>query len=88
MGGTRALEPWANASEYGLAAGIWSNDISRVLSVIDRLQAGKVLVNNSGFPYPGLPEGGWKSSGHGKDLGWEALDGCLATKTVLIRMGG
>lgn len=76
----------ANDSDYGLAATIWSADISRVMRVSEVLECGKVLVNNGGFPYPGLPEGGRKSSGHGKDLGREALDSCLQTKTVLIRM--
>jgi len=77
----------ANASEYGLSSTIWSRDIGRVLRVSDALQAGKVIVNNAGFPYPGLPEGGWKASGHGKDLGRDALEGCLSTKTVLMRIG-
>lgn len=77
----------ANASEYGLSSTIWSQNIDRVMRVSDALQAGKVIVNNPGFPYAGLPEGGWKSSGHGKDLGWDALDGCLSTKTVLMRIG-
>lgn len=76
----------ANDSEYGLAATIWSRDLSRVIRVAEALECGKVLVNNSGFPYPGLPEGGRKASGHGKDLGREALDACLQTKTVLLRL--
>ena len=76
----------ANDSEYGLAATIWSSDIGRVTRVAEALECGKVIVNNPGFPYPGLPEGGKKASGHGKDLGREALDACLHTKTVLLRI--
>jgi phenylacetaldehyde dehydrogenase len=76
----------ANDSDYGLAATIWSSDLSRVVRVAERLECGKVLVNNAGFPYPGLPEGGRKASGHGKDLGREALDACLQTKTILLRL--
>jgi phenylacetaldehyde dehydrogenase len=76
----------ANDSEYGLAATIWSSNISRVIRVTEALECGKVLVNNSGFPYPGLPEGGRKASGHGKDLGREALDACLQTKSVILRI--
>lgn len=76
----------ANDSDYGLAATIWSSSISRVIRVAEALECGKVLVNNSGFPYPGLPEGGRKASGHGKDLGREGLDGCLNTKSVIIRL--
>lgn len=74
----------SNASEYGLSATIWSQDIGRVTRVLPKLECGKVLVNNSGFPYPGLPEGGTKASGHGRDLGREAFDQCLQTKTVLM----
>lgn len=76
----------ANDSEYGLAATIWSSDVSRVMRVAEALECGKVLVNNPGFPYPGLPEGGCKASGHGKDLGRDALDACLQTKSVILRI--
>lgn len=76
----------ANASDYGLAATIWSTNVSRVMRLAPALQCGKVIVNNSGFPYPGLPEGGVKASGHGRDLGREAIDGCLQTKSILLRI--
>lgn len=76
----------ANDSEYGLAAAIWSQNIGRVMRVSENLDCGKVIVNNSGFPYPALSEGGVKGSGHGKDLGREALDACLHSKTILLRL--
>lgn len=76
----------ANESEYGLASTIWSSNVSRVMRVAAALEAGKVIVNNSGFPYPGLPEGGTKASGHGRDLGREGIEGCLQTKTILMRI--
>ena len=52
-----------------------------------RLECGKVMINNSGFPYPGLPEGGYKASGYGRDLGREAVEQCLETKSVLAQVG-
>ncbi|MEO5598625.1 MAG: aldehyde dehydrogenase family protein, partial [Novosphingobium sp.] len=76
----------ANDTDYGLAATVWSTDISRVMRVTEAIECGKVLVNNPGFPYPGLPEGGCKASGHGRDLGREAVDACIQIKSVLTRL--
>ncbi len=74
----------ANGTGYGLAANLWSRNIARVHRVAAALECGKVTVNSSGFPYPGLPEGGCKGSGYGRDLGPDAVDQCLQTKTLLI----
>jgi phenylacetaldehyde dehydrogenase len=76
----------ANDTVYGLAANLWTRDIGRVHRVSAALQCGKVTVNSSGFPYPGLPEGGYKASGFGRDLGPDAVEQCLQTKTVLIHV--
>lgn len=78
----------ANATEYGLAACLWSGSLDTVLRVSTALQCGKVSVNNAGFPYPALPEGGYKASGVGRDLGAEAVEQCLQTKTLMIRTPG
>jgi len=77
----------ANGTSYGLSATLWSRDVQRVLQVAAKLECGKVIVNAAGFPYPGLPEGGYKGSGFGKDLGHAAVEQCLNTKTILIRTG-
>jgi phenylacetaldehyde dehydrogenase len=76
----------ANGTDFGLAASLWTRDIDRVHRVSDALQCGKVTVNASGFPYPGLPEGGYKGSGFGRDLGPDAVEQCLQTKTLLIHV--
>ncbi|VVM98310.1 Phenylacetaldehyde dehydrogenase [Pseudomonas fluorescens] len=76
----------ANDTAYGLAASVWSRDLSRVHRLIPLLKCGKVSVNTEGFPYPALPEGGTKQSGFGRDLGREGLDGYLESKTVLVRV--
>lgn len=75
----------SNDSVYGLAASIWSRDVGTVHRVVGELKCGKVSVNTAGFPYPGLPEGGRKQSGFGRDLGQEGLDGYLESKSVLMR---
>ena len=74
----------ANGTEYGLAATIWSRNTERVFRVAEALHCGKVSVNNAGFPYPGLPEGGYKASGFGRDLGKEAVEQHLQTKSILL----
>lgn len=76
----------ANGTEFGLAASLWSRDIDRVHRVSSALQCGKVTVNAGGFPYPGLPEGGYKGSGFGRDLGPDAVEQCLQTKTILTHV--
>jgi phenylacetaldehyde dehydrogenase len=75
----------ANDTAYGLAASIWSRNISTVHQLVPRLKSGKVTVNTESIPYPALPEGGTKASGYGRDLGEEAVEGFLETKAVLIR---
>lgn len=59
----------ANASEYGLASGVITRDLSKALYVTDKLQAGTVFVNTYNKTDVAAPFGGFKQSGFGKDLG-------------------
>ncbi|XP_024915543.1 cytosolic 10-formyltetrahydrofolate dehydrogenase [Cynoglossus semilaevis] len=74
----------ANATEYGLASGVFTQDISKALYVSERLNAGTVFVNTYNKTDVASPFGGFKQSGFGKDLGQEALNEYLKTKAVTI----
>jgi len=78
----------ANATRYGLVAGVWTRDGARQFRLARRIRAGQVFVNNYGAGGGvELPFGGVKSSGHGREKGFEALYGFTTLKTVAIRHG-
>ncbi len=72
----------ANATPYGLAASIWSNDLRRVHRLIPRIKAGTVWVNAHNLVDPALPFGGYKQSGLGREHGREAINLYTEVKTV------
>lgn len=72
----------ANATEYGLAAGLWTRDIARAHKLADLLESGMVYINMWGLTDPAAPFGGVKASGIGREHGAENLDAYLETKTV------
>lgn len=74
----------ANNTEYGLASGVLTKDISRALRFAEKIEAGTVFVNTYNKTDVAAPFGGFKMSGFGKDLGQEALNEYLKTKTVTI----
>ncbi len=76
----------ANHTIYGLAAGIWTKDIQKAHRAAKAIRAGTVWINSYNFYDSGAPFGGFKASGFGRDLGREALDGYLETKTVWVAL--
>jgi aldehyde dehydrogenase (NAD+) len=76
----------ANDTRYGLAAGLYTRDLSRAHRVAAQIQAGQISVNEYGAGGIRAPFGGYKSSGFGREKGPEAIYHYLQTKTVSVRL--
>ena len=78
----------ANATHFGLVAGVWTRDGARQFRMARRVKSGQVFINNYGSGGGvELPFGGYKSSGYGREKGFEALYGFTVLKTVAVRHG-
>ncbi|MDO9196763.1 aldehyde dehydrogenase family protein, partial [Rhodoferax sp.] len=78
----------ANATPFGLVAGVWTAEGARQFRMARRVRSGQVFINNYGAGGGvELPFGGVKSSGHGREKGFEALRGFTTLKTVAIKHG-
>jgi acyl-CoA reductase-like NAD-dependent aldehyde dehydrogenase len=76
----------ANDTEYGLAAGLWTRDVSSAHKLAGMLDAGNVYINTWGGGDPAAPFGGYKASGIGREKGHANLDAYLETKTVWTQL--
>jgi aldehyde dehydrogenase (NAD+) len=78
----------ANGTPYGLVTGIWTRDVSKALSVATAVKSGQVRVNSYSVEGSiGLPFGGYKRSGFGREQGVEALANYTQVKNVMINFG-
>ena len=77
----------ANDTRYGLAAAVWTENVRRAHRVVSRLRAGTVSTNNYRIVAHGMPFGGFKQSGLGREMGIEALHGYTEMKSVWIDTG-
>jgi len=77
----------ANATEFGLAAGVFTNDLTRAHRVIARLQAGTCWINQYNITPIELPFGGVKLSGLGRENGRAAIEHYTQLKSVYVAMG-
>lgn len=77
----------ANATPYGLANGLWTNDLGRAYRVASQLQSGQVYVNEWFCGDISCPAGGYKMSGIGREEGQQALDNYTQLKSVRLKVG-
>jgi phenylacetaldehyde dehydrogenase len=83
---TEEIIPRANDNVYGLAAGIWTRDISKAHRMAESLQAGTVWINCYNIFDAALPFGGYKQSGWGREMGHDVLNNYTQTKAVCARL--
>jgi aldehyde dehydrogenase (NAD+)/betaine-aldehyde dehydrogenase len=77
----------ANDVRYGLMATVWTGDPARGPRIAQQLKAGTVGINMPYTAFPGIPFGGYKQSGVGRELGIETLESYLETKSVITYTG-
>jgi acyl-CoA reductase-like NAD-dependent aldehyde dehydrogenase len=75
-----------NATVYGLAAAVWTRDISKAHKIARSIKAGTVWINSYNLYDPALPFGGFKESGFGRDQGRDALEKYTQTKSVWVNL--
>lgn len=76
----------ANGVRYGLGAGLWTKDIDLALTTAQRLEAGMVWINTYGDCPAGMPFGGYKQSGQGREVALQTLYAYTQTKNIYIRL--
>jgi acyl-CoA reductase-like NAD-dependent aldehyde dehydrogenase len=77
----------ANDVRYGLMATVWTGDPARGHRLAAQIKSGTVGINMPYTAFPGIPFGGYKQSGFGRELALETLDLYLETKSVIINTG-
>lgn len=75
----------ANATSFGLAGAVWTRDISRAMTVARSVRAGTIWINHYHTMDPGVPFGGYKMSGYGREGSFDHVESYLETKSVWIR---
>jgi phenylacetaldehyde dehydrogenase len=85
--GNDSLSQQANGTAYGLAAGIWTRDISKAHTLAHQLKAGSVWINCYNIFDAALPFGGYKQSGWGREMGAAVLEHYTENKAITVNIG-
>jgi len=95
FGPVLSVTPWrdideamsrANGVDYGLTAAIWTHDIKNALNAARRIRSGHIWINTVGPHYLGVPYGGMKNSGVGREEGIEEMLSYTETKVINIKL--
>jgi len=76
----------ANKTQFGLAAGVFTQNIQKAFRVSEQINAGTCWINNYNITPVNMPFGGQKDSGMGKENGWEALDSVTQLKSYYVEL--
>jgi phenylacetaldehyde dehydrogenase len=76
----------ANDTDYGLGAGVWTKDVSKLHKLAKLLKAGTIYCNTYNIYDAALPFGGYKESGWGREMGEEVLEAYTEIKSVIVEL--
>jgi phenylacetaldehyde dehydrogenase len=81
-----AVAKFANDTEYGLQASVWTRDLKVAHIMARKIKAGTICINNHNYGDPAWPFGGYKQSGWGREMGREVMEHYTETKAVAAKL--
>ena len=82
-----AVAKFANDTEYGLQASVWTRNLKVAHTMAKKIKAGTICVNSHNYGDPAWPFGGYKQSGWGREMGKEVMENYTETKSVAVNLG-
>jgi phenylacetaldehyde dehydrogenase len=81
-----AVAKFANDTEYGLQASVWTQNLKTAHMMARKIKAGTICINNHSYGDPAWPFGGYKQSGRGREMGKEVMEHYTETKSVAAKL--